>query len=209
MFSAIGSDRGIDGAVEHHGPHAVGVPLGVGGAELGAVGEAEVVDLVLPQRRPHDVHVLGGRRGPDVGQEVLARSCRCTLLGDVLVELLDARDARGAVVGHRLAPVGVELGVAAAAHLRGRMADAARVEADQVEAPGDVGVGQCRGHAGDGVDGRRSWAAGIDHQDADAITGGGHPDDRQLRLWPVGLARSRPAPRPCRTGRSGSRRCLR
>ena len=43
------------------------------------------------------------------------------------------RDTGRAVVDHRFAPEGVELGVGAAPQLRGGVADPARVEADQVE----------------------------------------------------------------------------
>lgn len=38
----------VDGAVEDHRTHPVGIAVGVGGAELGAVGEAEEVDLASP-----------------------------------------------------------------------------------------------------------------------------------------------------------------
>ena len=73
-------------------------------------------------------------------------------LRELAVELLDVRDAGGAVVGHRFGAERVELGVGAAAQLGCGMPDAARVDADQVEAAHDVRVGQRCAHAGDGVD---------------------------------------------------------
>ena len=68
----------------------------------------------------------------DAGQERCAHPVQA-FLGEFAVELLDVRHAGGAVIDHRLTSPGVEFGVGAAAHLRRRVADAARVEADQVE----------------------------------------------------------------------------
>ena len=85
---------GVDGAVEHHGPHAVGVWLGVGRAEFGAVGEAEIVDLVLAERRAHHVHVPRRRRGADVGQKIRAHPLRARV-GELAVERFDVRDPAG------------------------------------------------------------------------------------------------------------------
>jgi len=51
-------------------------------------------------------------------------------------------DAVRAVVGHRLTAERVEFGVGAAAQFRRGMADAARIDAHQIEPAGDVGVGE-------------------------------------------------------------------
>ena len=68
------------------------------------------------------------------------------LLGQLLVDLLDVRDTGRAVVDHRVAPVGVELGVGAAAQRRRRVADPSGVEAHQVEMSRDLGVLQVACH---------------------------------------------------------------
>jgi len=96
-------------------------------------------------------------------------------------------DAVGAVVGHRLATVRVELGVGPAAQLRRGVADPARIDAHQVESSGDVGVGQRRAHAGDGVHGRRARSAGVDHEHTDPVAGRGDADHRQLSLGAFGF----------------------
>jgi hypothetical protein len=106
------------------------------------------------------------------------------VLGDLPVDLLDVFHPGGAVVGQRLAAVGVELGVGAAADLGRGVPDAARVEPDQVEAAGQVGAGEVGRHGGDGVHGRRARPAGVDHQRTDALARGRHPDDGQLCLRP-------------------------
>ena len=104
-----------------------------------------------------------------------------------LYSVLDVRHAGGAVVGHRLAAVRVEFGVGAAAQFRRRVSDAAGVDAHQVEVLRDLGVGQARAHAGDGVDRRGAGPAGVDHEYADLVARGRHPDDGQLRLCTFGF----------------------
>ena len=106
---------------------------------------------------------------------------------ELAVERFDVRDACGAVVGHRLTAERVEFGVGAAPQLRRGMADAARIDADQVESAQDVGVGQRRAHAGDGVDGRGARPARVDHEHADPVAGGRDADHRQLCLCAFGF----------------------
>ena len=95
----------------------------------------------------------------------------------------DVRDARRAVVDHRFASVGVELGVGAAAQLRAsngrRRAGRTPTRSKRRRMSVSASAGA---HAGDGVDGRRAGAAGVDHQRADALAGGRYPDDGQLCL---------------------------
>ena len=153
---------------------------------MAAVREAEIVDPVLPQRSPHHVHVARRRRGSDVRQEVGAHPVQA-LRGELLVELLDVGHSRGAVVGHRLGAVGIELGVGAAPQLRCRVPHATGVDADQVEALQDLGIRERRPHPGHGVHRRRTGPARVDDEDADPRAGGGHLDDRQLRLSALGF----------------------
>src|SRR5918998_486710 len=48
---------GIQRAVEHHGADPVGEGLGVGGTDPGAVGIAEIAELVVTERATDDVHI--------------------------------------------------------------------------------------------------------------------------------------------------------
>lgn len=67
------------------------------------------------------------------------------------------------------------------------MPDPARIEAHQVEAAADLGIGQRDTHPGDGVDRRGARPARVDHEHAETVAGGRDPDDRELRLGAVGL----------------------
>ena len=60
------SERRVDRAVEHHGPHMGTELLGIEGAEVGPVRETEVGELPLPQRDPQAVHVPSRRCGIQV-----------------------------------------------------------------------------------------------------------------------------------------------
>ena len=62
-----GAEGDVHRPVEHEPPDAVREQLGVRRAELGAVGEPEIVQRTVAQRRPQDVHVTGGLGGRDVG----------------------------------------------------------------------------------------------------------------------------------------------
>ncbi|PQM48092.1 hypothetical protein C1Y40_01688 [Mycobacterium talmoniae] len=179
-------DAGVDGAVEHHGPGVLAEPLQVGGAQLGAVAVAQVVDLLLAQRLTHHVHIPGGGDGAHVAQEVQPHPVRARL-SQLLVDALDVGDPGRAVVDHRFAPERVELGVGAAPQLRGGMPDAARIEPDQVEVAADRGLRQRRAHPGHRVDGRGARPARVDQQRPDPLPGRRDPDHRQLGLLAVGM----------------------
>ena len=56
--------------VEHHRPHPVGEQRGVDGAEVGAVRDAEVRDLLVAERLADLVHVAGGVLGGVVDEIV-------------------------------------------------------------------------------------------------------------------------------------------
>jgi hypothetical protein len=120
---------GIDRTVENHGPDSLGKTLGVGRTEFGAVGEAEIVDLVFAQRGSDDVHVARSRRGAHVGEELAAHSVDAQPR-ERGVEPLDVLDACRAVVGQRLATERIEFFIGAATQFGCRMPDAARVDAD-------------------------------------------------------------------------------
>ncbi len=63
---------GVDDAVEQHRPNPVRVHVGVGLAEEGAVGEAYIGELVIPDEAAQVVEVAGGVGGRDVGKEPAA-----------------------------------------------------------------------------------------------------------------------------------------
>ncbi len=60
----------VDGAVEDHGPDVGREQLGVGGAEEGPVGEAEVGELGVADGLADLVHVPGRVVGADMGEQV-------------------------------------------------------------------------------------------------------------------------------------------
>ena len=118
----------VDGAVQHHAAHPVREQRRVHLADVGAVGEGVIADLLLAERRPDGVDVPGHVFGRHVGQqpaEPLLAVGRVRL-GPVDQDLLGGRVGRD-VVGPdpgekvRLAGQGGHGG-----------ADAARVEADDV-----------------------------------------------------------------------------
>ena len=58
-------DGRIDRAVEHHRAHSIRKEFRVLRAEQRAVGKAHVIQLVVAERLPEPVHVLGHRLGYD------------------------------------------------------------------------------------------------------------------------------------------------
>jgi hypothetical protein len=169
---------GVDGGVEHHGAHAVGVELGVGRAERGAVGVAEEVQLLLAQGLPQLLHVPGGVHGVEGAQRlaVLVGAALGHLAreGEDVVELLVGRRAR--LCGDRAV---LEL-LGDALH-GGGQAHAARVEADDVEAAQHV-LREGERQADGGVGARAARAAGVDHQRSDAVgLPGQHRADEEER----------------------------
>ena len=86
--------------------------------------------------------------------------------------------------------------------------DAARVEADDVEAASDLGRRQRRREVGGGLDARGTRATGVDHERADALRrGGGRVAQHRDRAGPaLRRPRSRAAPASARTAARGPRR---
>ncbi len=155
--------RGVDDGVEHRVADPLGEQVGVDGAQFGAVGDAEVVQLVVAQRLAHDVQVAGRARGvhmPEHLPGVLPASVHVRLVGGQRrLQLVIV--VRGGVDGVRV----VDLLVALAFDARAR-ADAARVEADEVVtgAQGLVAAGEAgqRRHA------RTAGPAEVEEQRTDA-----------------------------------------
>ena len=56
----------LDGTVEHERPHTIGEQLGVGRAEPGAVGEADIAELIVAERRTQGIEVACRVVGADV-----------------------------------------------------------------------------------------------------------------------------------------------
>ena len=123
---------GVDGPVEHHRAVVLREEARVRRAEEGAVGEAEVVQLLVAHGRADAVHVTRdvGRR--DVRQDALVEVDAALHVGLVLgqqrldVEVLGRRE--------RLRVEALRLLVDLAVDRRRALADAARIEGDEVEA---------------------------------------------------------------------------
>ena len=166
--------RRVDRAVEDHPPDVGREEVGVLRPDVGAVRRAEVGQPGLAERLAQHVHVahhlLGRHVRDQVAGALLAR----------LTELLDRLGELGALGG------GVRVGVLGqvGVHPRGvealepgAVVDPARVEADQVVAAGDrLGEGS-RPRLGV-LDPGAAGTAGVDHQRADRLAGGGHLVDR-------------------------------
>ena len=184
----VGLDRvgvGVDGAVENHRAHVLRELLGVGRADPGAVGVAEVGQLVVADRGPDRVEILGDVRGADVGQEVGAHLVDAAL-DERLRLVLDVRDTRGRVVHLGVGPQAVVVGVGVAPQCRGRRAHPARVEPDEVEPLTDRRR-QRLDHADRRFDAGLARAARVDDQRTDLLAGRRKADHRQVGHIAVGL----------------------
>lgn len=171
----------VDVAVEDHGPDLVGEQVGVGGAQDGPVGDAEVIELRLAHRPAEQVEVLGGVGGRHVAQEVgvalLAAAAQVLVRVDPGRALLGAHREAGRFV--RAPGLGL-LGGVEAVH-GGAVADAPGVPADDVEPFAQVlgeGVVVLRHLYGPGAAG----TSGVDEQRAHALRGvaGLAADDGQV-----------------------------
>ena len=60
----------VDGAVEHQRAHVLRKRLGVGGADPGAIGVAEVGQLAIAEHRAQHVHVLDDLARAEVGEHL-------------------------------------------------------------------------------------------------------------------------------------------
>ena len=120
----------FDGAVERHRPDLVGEELRVHAAEAGAVGEAEVAELVVADRLPDAVHVTSGVDRAEVRQLVAV----LLLAGvrEALVERVELVDLIG--LGHGVERRVDVLLLVAHADERVALTDAAGIEAHEIEA---------------------------------------------------------------------------
>ena len=131
QLQLMGVDGGVHHAVQDEPSHRPRIVLGIGHAQLGPVGEAQIVQLVLAQSRTDDVHI------PDRGDGVHMFEHRTGALFAVFGELggLFASLLLGLlliqVVLLDLLAIGVHPLIVQALH-RGRTVDPARVEAHHV-----------------------------------------------------------------------------
>src|SRR5690606_1665375 len=131
-----------------------------------AVGEPEVVELVVAEGVADAVEVLGGVEGADVREDL----ARVLLAGGG--EL--AGDLVGVFAGGHREHF---LDLAAALDARAPV-DAARVEADQVVAAAEAGEGLPG--TSQRVDAGPSGPAEVEHERADPVAGGLDPDEREV-----------------------------
>ena len=157
---------GVDRAVEHHRPVVVREEARVGGAQEGAVREAEVVQLLVAHRGPDAVHVARHVGGRDEREDALVEAHAALDVGLVLgQERLDVQ-----VLGRdeRLRVEAVRLLVHGAVDRRRALADAARVEGDEVEVVVDRAE-QERADRLSRVDRGAAGAAVVDEERARAV----------------------------------------
>ena len=154
----------VGGTVEDGGPHGVGEQRRPRAAELGAVAEPEVADLVLAERPANRVHVAGRVVGADELDEVLA--ALDALVGEVLGDVDDLL-ALGVVVGGDVGAGVVVVVVVDAVDERLALAGAAGVPADDVEAVEEVRAVDELGRLGEDRP-AEAGSAGVDEQRADA-----------------------------------------
>ena len=155
--------RRIHCSVVDHGSDLGRELLGVRRTDAGAIGIAQIVQLLVPEYRTEDVHVLDHVVGTDM-REVLRTQAFGALLGERPRTILDRGDAIGRHVDEGLGPFRVAFLVGQATDLRRRLADAPRVEPDQVKAFGDVETAEEVGLRRDELDRRGSRPARVHQQ---------------------------------------------
>ena len=177
--------------VEHGGAHRAREQRRPHSAELAAVAEPEVGDLLDTERLADRVHVAGGVVRADVLQVSTRSRHRCANSSAVAtIAVAFGRIVRGHVeVGEEP----VVLGVVDAVHGTFALAGATRIPADDVEVVGDLGVevaGCVEGQGG--APGARATAIGEHGSDRSRCWRGGGP--RRDRSCRPADRRSRPAP---------------
>ena len=171
------AQRRVERAVEDHPPDALREQVGVRRAEEGAVGGAEVGQLVVAEHRPQHVHVLGRLDGRHVLGQVAA------LVDAALAELVQqlvGPATSASVSGSGSVATKVSISRVGEAVERGAAADTAGVEADDVEGLLELGAEVGRG-VGGVVDAGTARPTGVHHQGADALArvAGRHLEHRQ------------------------------
>ena len=160
--------------VEDERAEAVGEQRGVRRPEEGPVREAEVRQLRVADRLAQPVHVARDVGGGDVGEDVAVERRAAAQIALVLGQ--QARQVDGQRRRERLRVQALGLLVDLAVDRRRALADAARVEADDVEPltePWGEHVGRQLHHLGAGT----SRAAAVEHHGADPApsVGGAQP----------------------------------
>ncbi|MNR07535.1 hypothetical protein D3C85_1236590 [compost metagenome] len=74
LLQGGGIEAGADvhAAVQQHAAHALGEQARIPGAEPGAIGIADVMQLALPQQRAQQIHVTRGGVGVDMPTQRIA-----------------------------------------------------------------------------------------------------------------------------------------
>ena len=172
--------HGVGRAVEHGGPHLAGVQLGVGHADQAAVRVAGERQLIVADGSAEQVEVAGHVGRADVVEQLAvaagagpAESAGC---GGGLPYLIGRDRERWQLTEEHL----LRLRVGEASHRRA-LADAAGVEADDVEAGLDGGGDDVVDVTVHELDHRVARAAVVDEERADAVglVGGRQPGQRQ------------------------------
>ncbi len=178
------STVGLHGAVQHHRAHLVGKQLGVHAAESGAVGKAEVGELLVADGFTDAIHVACRVDCAEVGELVAVLGSAG--LGEATTEVDDALDLVG--LGHGVERR-VHVFVFVAQALDGMTpADAPRVEAHEVEPIADPRIDRERPRREE-LDARCARSARIHEQGADPRGGiaGGPANQRELDRFAIGV----------------------
>ena len=180
----LGAQGGVDGSVEDQATGVGREELGVGCPQVGAVGEAQVGEHLLPVDRAQDVEVPSSADGIDMVQK--PRRAGLRLAGRVhLLSPLHGGGGRRRRRVIRTGSLGVELGIGQAVDRR-RGAHAAGVEADDV-----VGADQVLGEVGAGtldqLNARASRPARVNEQGPDRVPARGPLLHRDLDRLATGV----------------------
>ena len=172
-------DVGVDGGVEHQRAHLVGEQLGVGRAERGAVGVAEVGELLVAEGLAEPVHVAGGVDGVEGAQRVAVlarRSPSATSSASA-----KASSSCSAVVGRGSAAT-IRSFISSGMHSTGVDRPTPRGSKPTTSNRLQHLLGQRQREADRGVGAGAARAAGVDHQRADPVgLAGQHGADEEQR----------------------------
>ena len=181
---------GVHGAVQDDAPDVVGEELGVHGPQVGAVGVPEEVEVLVLHQGPHDIHVAGHRTGVHVVEDL--GDLRVLLAGRGLARSLrnDVGGAARRQLGGRLGPPGHHRlnVVGGPAGDGGGLADAARVEADDVVVLQDPRQAAARVEPGLGIDEGDTASPGASGVEEDRAPRGGARRGQLLEGHRDGLA---------------------
>ena len=95
------ADRGVHSRIENDAASPSGEEIQVGGAQVGAVGDAEVVQLRVAHHASHDIHVAGRGGGIHVVENLGGRGVLGAIGGYGGAPALEGRGVRGLSVRPR------------------------------------------------------------------------------------------------------------